>query len=66
MSRQANAILLAIALTVLMVFAVAGQSRLSGPVIFTFSRSHGVHRDDLIALAAWIAGMWCVSRIPRR
>ena len=34
-------------ITGLAVIAVAGSSRLSGPVILTFSATHGLHRDEV-------------------
>ncbi|WP_370289468.1 hypothetical protein [Nocardioides sp.] len=47
-------------ITALALVAVAGSSRLSGPVIFTFSASHGVHRDDLFVVALWAVSIaWC-------
>lgn len=63
--RRATALLLAISLTVLMVFAVAGTSILSGPVLLTLDATHGIHRDDLIALAAYLFGLWCAWALSR-
>ena len=65
MSRRAAAALLAAALCVLLVFGVAGHSALSGPELFGLSRTHGVHRDDLIVVAAWVLGLWCAWRLTR-
>ncbi|GAB4012701.1 hypothetical protein [Nocardioides ultimimeridianus] len=65
MSRRLSALALAALLSILMLFAVAGHSRLSGPVLLTISRTHGVHRDDLVALVAWLAGLWCAWRLSR-
>ncbi|GAB3855753.1 hypothetical protein GCM10028801_11860 [Nocardioides maradonensis] len=65
MSRRTTALVLAGSLCVLGVFAVAGHSAISGPVLFGLSATHGVHRDDLVALAAWLLGMWCAWRIYR-
>ncbi|UDY23103.1 hypothetical protein [Nocardioides sp. Kera G14] len=42
--------------TVMAVYGVAGTSRLSGPVLFGLSATHGVHVDDLL-----IAGCWSVT-----
>lgn len=50
----------------LTVQALAGSSRLSGPVIVTLSRRHGVHLDDLLTVVAWLIAMaWC-ARAWRR
>lgn len=47
-------------ITGLAVIAVAGSSRLSGPVILTFSATHGLHRDDLVVVVLWaISIAWC-------
>ncbi len=43
------------AATVLAVFGVAGSSQYSGPVLITFSNSHGIHRDDLVIVVCWLA-----------
>ena len=56
----------AIPALVLLVFGVAGHSALSGPELFGLSRTHGVHRDDLIVVAAWALGLWCAWRLSRR
>ena len=65
MSRRAVALLLAGVLTILLVFGVAGHSVLSGPVLFGVTSTHGVHRDDLIVVVAWLVGMWCAWRLWR-
>jgi hypothetical protein len=38
----------------MLVFGVAGRSRISGPVILRFTTNHGVHLDDLIVVACWL------------
>ena len=55
MSRAHFALLAVIASTVMAVFGVAGHSRLSGPVLLTLTGSHGVHLDDLVVAACWLA-----------
>lgn len=57
MSRRSSALLLACVLTVLALFGVAGHSRISGPVLVSLTRNHGVHAGDLIVVACWAAGM---------
>lgn len=66
-SRRVQALGLALVITVLTVFALAGSSRLSGPVLWTISREHGhgIHRDDLVVVACWLAGMTCCWRLWR-
>jgi len=50
----------------LTVQALAGSSKLSGPVIVELSDSHGVHLDDLLTVVAWAICMaWC-ARAWRR
>ena len=66
MSQRAVTVILLGALSVLLVFGVAGHSALSGPELFGLSRTHGVHRDDLIVVAAWALGLWCAWRLSRR
>jgi hypothetical protein len=54
-------------ITMLSVFAVAGHSRLSGPILFALpgSKTHGVHRDDLVVAAIWLVGMLLCLRLWR-
>jgi hypothetical protein len=50
----------------MLVFGVAGHSRISGPVIVRFSTNHGVHLDDLIVVACWAWVIaWCLRRWGR-
>ncbi|WP_162602378.1 hypothetical protein [Nocardioides daejeonensis] len=65
MSRGVSALLLLLAMTLLLIYSVAGSSALSGPLLFTVSATHGVHRDDLVALGAWLLGVYCVLRLLR-
>lgn len=58
--------MVAAALTVLMVVGLAGHSVLSGPVLFSISATHGVHRDDLGVVAAWLIGLYGAWRLARR
>jgi hypothetical protein len=37
----------------MLVFGVAGHSRISGPVILRITTHHGVHLDDLVVIACW-------------
>ncbi len=58
MSRQRVLLVTAaLALTALAVLGVMGSSSWSGPVLITFSSTHGLHRDDLFVLAAWAIGI---------
>lgn len=50
-------VVLAIVLTYLWLSGLAGSSRLSGPVLFELSGTHGVHLDDLITSSIWLGAM---------
>ena len=51
-------------LTALLVLAVAGQSRISGPVVFEIVRDqHGVHLSDLVAFGLWLVGLGALTRV---
>ena len=51
-------VVLSIALTALLVLAVAGHAGISGPVLWGFGDStHGVHLADLFAVALWGLGL---------
>ena len=41
----------------LMLLVVTGHYIDEGPVIATFSKTHGLHRGDLLVLGAWLVGM---------
>ncbi|GAA3828351.1 hypothetical protein GCM10022242_32190 [Nocardioides panacisoli] len=67
-ARRVQATVLALVITVLAVFGVAGHSRLSGPILWTINDTNGVHRDDLIVAGCWLVGIViCVllGRSPR-
>ncbi len=46
-----------VVLTLLALGALAGSSKLSGPVVLRLSGNHGVHRDDLAVVALWLVGV---------
>lgn len=50
-------IALTVGITYLWIAAVAGSSRLSGPVLIDLSGSHGVHVEDLVTSACWLIAM---------
>lgn len=51
-------------LTALLVLAVAGQSRISGPVVFEIVRDqHGVHLSDLVAFGLWLVGLGALTHV---
>lgn len=55
---------LLLVLTALLVLAVAGQSRISGPVVFEIVEyQHGVHLSDLVALGLWVLGVGALTRV---
>lgn len=71
-SRRGAALVLMVALTATSVLAVAGSSRLSGPVLWTITEprpghpdGHGVHLDDLFVVALWLAGLVTCWRLWR-
>ncbi|WP_229052911.1 hypothetical protein [Aeromicrobium sp. Leaf350] len=56
--------LLVVVLSVLLVYAVAGSSRISGPVLFTLVENrHGVHVGDVVAFVTWCVGLGAVARV---
>ena len=54
-----------VVITLLAGFAVAGHSRLSGPIVLYLTKAHGVHRDDLIVVALWVVGVVACIRAWR-
>lgn len=70
MSPRAQIPAIAALITWLTFLAIAGSSRMSGPVIWVITETHGVHLDDLFVLAAWALCMaWCWAqwrRAPRK
>lgn len=53
-----------VVLTALLVLAVVGHSRISGPVVFTLVEDqHGVHLSDLVALGLWVVGVGALTRV---
>ena len=51
-------------LTALLLLAVAGQSRISGPLVVTLVEDqHGVHLSDLVALGLWLVGVGALTRV---
>lgn len=65
-ARRLQAVCLALVISVLTVFAIAGQSRLSGPVLWgSKDWGHGVHRDDLLVAGCWLIGMVLCALMAR-
>jgi hypothetical protein len=50
-------LLVAGALTALMLIALAGHGPAAGQVILRVSASHGVNQGDLLPLAVWASGL---------
>jgi hypothetical protein len=51
-------------LSALLVLAVAGQSAISGPVVFTIVEDrHGVHLSDIVAFVLWCVGLGAVAKV---
>lgn len=51
-------------LTALLVLAVIGHSRISGPIVLTLVEDqHGVHVSDLVALGLWVVGVGALTRV---
>lgn len=66
MGERIRLVVVAIVINWLTVQALAGSSRLSGPVILTLSHRHGVHLDDLLTVLGWLIAMaWCVRQWRR-
>ena len=55
-----------LALAALTVLALAGSSRLDGPVIWVLSDRHGLHRGDLAVLAVGAVGLLTLLGLHRR
>lgn len=66
-SHRVLSVITAAAATVMLVFGVAGHSRISGPVILRFGQTtHGVHLDDLVVLGCWLVALAMCLRLWRR
>ncbi|MEH3034061.1 MAG: hypothetical protein PGN07_08460 [Aeromicrobium erythreum] len=63
--RRLPAVALAAVLTLLTLGALAGHSRLSGPVLLDLGDDHGVHLGDLGVLALYVAGLVLCRRLAR-
>ena len=57
MLRWAAAALTAAVMTGFAVLLLAGRYVREGPVLVTFSETHGLHRGDVGIMAAWALGM---------
>ncbi|WGL52048.1 hypothetical protein P5P86_19115 [Nocardioides sp. BP30] len=67
MHHRVLSLVTAAAVTVMLLFGVAGHSRISGPVILRFGNTtHGVHLDDLFVLACWLIVIGVCVRLWRR
>lgn len=44
-------------LTLFLVLVLGGAQSWSGPVLWTFGSSHGVHEGDLPVIVLWLVGM---------
>jgi len=67
MTRRTQLVVLAVLISWLGVEALAGSSRLSGPIIVTLSETHGIHLDDLLVVLVWaICLAWCLREWRRR
>ncbi|MEO2107915.1 MAG: hypothetical protein ABGZ36_20035 [Actinomycetota bacterium] len=58
--------LASVALGVLVVMAIAGSSRLSGPVLLAGFSTHGLHAGDLVTLLAASVGLGAIIALARR
>ncbi|WP_436699584.1 hypothetical protein [Nocardioides sp. BYT-33-1] len=66
MSYRMQLVALAVLVSGICIPALAGSSRLSGPIIVSLSADHGVHLDDLLVVAAWAACVgWCLRQWRR-
>ncbi len=66
MSSRALAAIVVIAASVMAIYGLAGASRLSGPVILEFNDAHGIHRDDVLIAASWLACAWVAAALWRK
>ena len=66
MGRWQDAAVIGAVLTVLSLLAVGGQYPGEGPVLFSFSRTHGVHAGDLVVAAVWAVCIVLLVGLARR
>lgn len=64
--RFAASAVAATAIAMLVVLAVAGSNRFSGPVILKMGGGHGIHRTDVIVAAVGVAAVAAVATLARR
>lgn len=60
MPARVEITLMAVLISAMALLAIAGSSRISGPVVQVITTGHGVHVSDLFVCAAWSVCMaWC-------
>ena len=64
--RFAASVVAALAIAMLVVLAVAGSNRFSGPVIVRMGEGHGIHRTDIIVTAVGVAAVTAVAVLAWR
>lgn len=64
--RHLLASVVGLAIAALTVLALAGSSRLDGPVLWVLSDRHGLHRGDLAVLAVGAVGLLTLRGLHRR
>lgn len=66
MNQRQKATAVAVGGSLLALLALAGQSRLSGPVLVKFSDTHGLHLGDAVVLAVWVGVLLLCRDLARR
>lgn len=64
--RAVASLVAAAAIALLVVLAVAGSNRFSGPVLLRIGESHGIHRTDVLVAAVGVAAIGAVAVLARR
>ena len=64
--RRELALVVAAAMTGLMVLLIAGHGPWSGTVIWVISPTHGLNSGDLPVLGLWAVGMVATAMLARR
>ncbi|WP_370327092.1 hypothetical protein [Euzebya sp.] len=64
--RRRAALTASVAIGVLVVLALAGQGRLSGPILVSVTSRHGIHLGDLLVVLAGVTAIAAVIRLARR
>ena len=65
MLRRLSALVIAVVLTVLVVFLIKGHYTGEGPVLLQFDEDRGIHLGDLVVVLGWAAALLAVVVLLR-